>query len=177
MAFGLTENIITSYKKLKDRINDLEDQIELLNEKLEKVSKINKVHLLRIKNDEEFSDDYIIKGTYYNDLSPEKAFEIYNQKDKDFILLDVSDSEYQPIADFPEVTRIPLEELAIRSNELPSKATSILIISESGVRSILASHKLYKLGFYNLNNISGGYKFWPGFNNLRSLKPGKLVSA
>ncbi|MBD66443.1 MAG: hypothetical protein CME62_14625 [Halobacteriovoraceae bacterium] len=177
MAFGSSENIINGFKKLKSRITELEDQIEFLHEKMERLHNLEKIHLLRIKNGDEFSDDFIIKGTYYNDLSPEKAFEIYNQKDKDFVLLDVSEEGYEPIADFPEVTRIPLEELAYRIHELPSRATAILIISENGVRSIQACHKLHKHGFYNLNNISGGYAYWPGFNNLRAIKSSQVFSA
>ena len=39
---------------------------------------------------------------------------------------------------------------------------SIFVISEKGVRSILACKILNRFGFYNLSNISGGHKFWPG---------------
>jgi len=174
MAFGNGENLIVGIKKLKSRISQLEQQVENLNTKLDQFQNLEKIHILRVKNNEEISDDFIIKGAYYHDLSPEKAFEIYNNKDKDFILLDVSQEEYEPIADFPEVTRIPLEQLLFRAHELPNKATSILVISENGLRSIRACHLLHQMGYYNINNISGGYKYWPGFNNLKSLQAANI---
>ena len=37
-----------------------------------------------------------------------------------------------------------------------------MIISENGLRSIQACEMLVKKGFFNINNISGGYEFWPG---------------
>lgn len=174
MAYKNQGNLTLGMNKLISRVNELETQVEWLNEKLHNLETTEKIHMLRVKNGEEVSDDFIIKTSYYHDLSPEKAFDYYNQKDKDFILLDVSAEEYEPIADFPEVTKIPLEQLAFRSHELPNKAMSILVISEKGLRSILACKQLHKLGFYNINNISGGYRFWPGFNNLKAINPANI---
>lgn len=174
MARGNSENPVIGIRKLRSKVSELEKQIENLNDKLEHMQNLEKIHMLRVKNGDEVSDDFIIKGSYYHDLSPEKAFEIYNQKDKDFILLDVSADEFQPIADFPEATKIPLEEIVYRTHELPNKATRILVISENGLRSIRACHLLHQLGYYNINNISGGYKYWPGFHNLQHIKPAKV---
>ena len=47
--------------------------------------------------------------------------------------------------------------------EIQARTTPILIISEDGTKSILACEFLVKRGFYNCNNISGGYKYWYGF--------------
>ena len=66
--------------------------------------------------------------------------------------------------------RIPLEELATRYSELQSKTTPILIISEKGLRSIQACELLVKKGYFNINNISGGYQFWPGIGSVSKLK-------
>jgi rhodanese-related sulfurtransferase len=174
MAVGNGENYVMGVKKLKSRLSHLEQQVEMLSAKLDHFQNLEKTHMLRIKNGEELSDDFIIKGSCYYDLSPEKAYEIYNNNDKDFILLDVSKDDYKPIADFPEVTKISMEELTNRIHELPNKTTSIMVISENGLRSIQSCHLLYEMGYYNINNISGGYKYWPGFNNLKSLQASHL---
>ena len=55
----------------------------------------------------------------------------------------------------------PLEELNMRYAEIPNRTTPILVISEVGLRSIKASELLVKKGFYNVNNVSGGYRYWP----------------
>jgi rhodanese-related sulfurtransferase len=43
----------------------------------------------------------------------------------------------------------------------------VLVISENGTTSILACEFLNQMGFYNINNISGGYKFWPGYRKIK----------
>ena len=83
----------------------------------------------------------------------------------DYILLDVSEKTYQPPLHLNGVIRIPLEDLNYRFAELQSKTLPLLIISENGLRSIQASELLVKKGFFNINNISGGYEFWPGKNS------------
>lgn len=148
-------------------INELQKQIEILKLRLIKLEKqraqspLNRHHLVRVKNDEELSDEYILKAMGYHDLSPEKAYRLYEQSDIDFILLDVSDKDYVPFREFPESRKIPLEELSSRTHELKNKNQNIFVISEKGVRSILACHILNAHGFYYLSNISGGHKFWP----------------
>ncbi len=79
----------------------------------------------------------------------------------DFIILDVTKADYSPAARLKGIIKIPLEELASRYAEIQNKTTPILIISECGLRSIKACELLVKKGFFNVNNISGGYKFWP----------------
>ena len=120
-------------------------------------------HLVRVKNGEEIDDNMILMGHPYNDLSPQKAWSIYNNNNLDFILLDVSHkSENKNIKRIEDSLIIPLEELHIRFVEIPSKTIPIIIISEEGLRSIQACELLIKKGFFNINNISGGHAFWPG---------------
>lgn len=126
-------------------------------------SQLEKVQLLRVKNQEELSDQYLLDSTGYLDLSPDKAFEMYNNKNIDFVLLDVSVDEYTPFKTLKEAKNIPLEELENKIHELPSKKRHFLVISERGARSILACKILNEYGYYHLSHISGGYKFWPGF--------------
>lgn len=161
---------LTKITSLSRKVSALEELVSNLQARIDQIEKNERIHVLRVKNGEEVSDDFIVGKCEYSDLSPEKAFQFYNDKNKNFILLDVSNKEYTPIADLPEVTQIPLKDLKEQAHLLPSKSTSILVISEDGVKSIMACKTLYELGFFNINNISGGYKYWPGFNNLQSLR-------
>jgi rhodanese-related sulfurtransferase len=156
---------------LKRKVDKLENHIQFLESHITEAITIEKYHLMRIKNGDELSDDFIVKGLSYLDLSPEKAFNIYNQKDRDFILLDVSVSGFEAFAEIPEAKKIPLEDLERNTHKIPGRHKSILVISEDGVRSIQACKKLSSLGYYNLSNISGGYKYWPGFREMLSSSP------
>lgn len=158
----LKNNIYHTFNLINSRLNHLEQKLSELDEKLEEIIQIERSNLVRVKNGEELSDDFILKGRTYYDLSPEKAFELYSNPDIDFVLLDVSLKDYQNFEALPEAIKIPLEELAIRHNEIKNKNVSIFVMSENGVRSILACELLRRCGFHNINNISGGHKFWPG---------------
>ena len=104
----------------------------------------------------------ILMGTPYNDINPKKAYEIWNNPDSDFILLDVTSTEFNSSKRIEGAIHIPFEELPQRYGEIQSKTTPILIISERGLKSIQASELLVKKGFFNINNVSGGYEFWIG---------------
>lgn len=156
-------NVFAQLQHFETEIARLEERILQLNEKIEHMVQIERNHLIRVKNHEEISDEFIYHGRKYQDLSPEKAWRLYCNKDFDFILLDVSAADYQPRRELPEAIRIPLEELADRFYEISSKTTPILVISEDGTRSILACEFLVKRGYFNCSNISGGYKYWKGF--------------
>lgn len=159
----LQSNIFYNINDIKVQVKELQQEVKDLSEQLQKSQAVARCHLLRIKNGEMLPDDYILNARMYNDFSPEQAFQFYNKQDENFILLDVSQKSYQPSDEFPEATKIPLEELPIRFKEIVNRAVPILIISEDGIRSILACEMLNQLGYYNVNNISGGYKFWPAF--------------
>jgi rhodanese-related sulfurtransferase len=123
---------------------------------------IARSQMIRIKNREEIANDTIFYGLSYNDLSPARAWKYYNNQDLDFIILDVSQPDHQSEIQFAEVIRIPLEQLLENCGDVLNKKSPILVISEDGCRSTLACEMLSGLGYYNLNNVSGGYKYWPG---------------
>jgi rhodanese-related sulfurtransferase len=157
-----SDNIFGQLQVFEKEINRLEEKVLELETKLEKLIQIERNHLTRVKNKEQLSDDFILNGKEYLDLSPEKAWSLYQKKDFDFMLLDVSHQKFDG-KKLPEAYSIPLEELGERFLEIKSKSLPILIISEDGKRSVLACEFLAKRGYFNCNNISGGYKFWPGF--------------
>ncbi len=146
---------------INSRLNNIEKNINRIDEKLDFSITLQRNHLVRIKNGEEIDDNMILMGRPYNDLTPQKAWSIFNNPNIDFFILDVTQKAFQG-SRLEGAIHIPLEELNIRFVEIPSKTIPVMIISENGLRSIQACEQLVKKGFFNINNISGGYEFWPG---------------
>lgn len=159
----LQDSIFYNFNQLQNQVKELQKEVVEITEKYEKAMAVQRCHMMRIKNGEKLSDEYILSGKLYNDYSPEAAFDFYNQADENYILLDVSEKGYEPPEELAEATKIPLSELPIRVKEISNKAVPVLVISENGVNSILACEMLNQFGFFNVNNVSGGYKFWPPF--------------
>jgi len=162
-AFQLLEFINT-------RLSNIEKNINRIDEKIDYSIALQRNHLIRIKNGEDLDDNMILMGRPYNDLDPQKAFEIFSNPDMDFLVLDVTSKEFTPQERIEGAIHIPLEDLNTRYAEIQNKTTPILILSEKGLRSIHACEMLVKKGFFNLNNVSGGFLLWPGFKPLPSVQ-------
>lgn len=147
---------------INSRLNNIEKNIARMDEKLDFSISLQRNHLVRVKNGEEIDDNMILMGRPYNDITPQKAWAIYNNPNIDFFVLDVTSKTFNKEERLKEALHVPLEELHIRFVEIPSKTVPVLVISENGLRSIQACELLVKKGFFNINNISGGYEFWPG---------------
>lgn len=159
-------NIFQQLQVFEQEIERLETKVMQLENKITDMIKLDRTHLIRVKNKEEISDEFIISGKTYQDLSPEKAWKLYQNMDYNFILVDVSSVDFEPKFRLPEALKMPWEDFAIRSLELQSRSIPIFVISEDGTKSILACEFLVKRGFYNCSNISGGYAHWVGFKLL-----------
>jgi rhodanese-related sulfurtransferase len=146
---------------INSRLNNIEKNISRMDEKLDFSITLQRNHLVRVKNGEEIDDNMILMGRPYNDLSPQKSWSIYNNPNIDFLILDVTQKAFSELR-LKDAIHIPLEELHVRYVEIPSKTVPVMVISENGLRSITACEMLVKKGFFNINNISGGYEFWPG---------------
>lgn len=146
---------------INNRLTNIERNITKIDEKLDFSIAMQRNHLIRVKNGEFIDDNMILMGLPYNDLSPSKAFEIYQNKDMDYIILDVSKQDFNRPHKLEGAVSIPLAELDRRYAEIQNKTTPILVISEDGLSSISACELLIKKGFFNVNNISGGFHFWP----------------
>lgn len=160
--------LLQTLEYINTRLSNIEKNISKLDEKLDFSIALQRNHLIRVKNGDFIDDNMILMGTPYNDITPKKAFEVWNSPDSDFILLDVSDASFPSDKRIAGSINIPLEELNHRYAELQTKTTPILIISERGLRSIQASEMLVKKGFFNINNISGGHEFWIGNDRRKS---------
>lgn len=156
-------NVFGQLQKFESDISRLEGRILELETRIHKLLEIERNHLIRVKNKEEVSDEFILNGRTYLDLSPEKAWRLYRNPNFDFILVDVTSKDYGPQKRLPEALHIPWEEFPQRFLEISSRTTPLLIISEDGANSVLACEFLVKRGYYNCNNVSGGYKYWKGF--------------
>ncbi|ATH08963.1 hypothetical protein BIY24_13700 [Halobacteriovorax marinus] len=149
---------------MNNRLSNIEKNISRIDEKLEFSLSLQRNHLIRIKNGEFIDDANILMGKPYNDLSPQRAFEIFQNPNLDFLILDVSHENFKGRKKLEGSVKIPLEELPRRYAEISSKTTPILVFSEQGLRSIQACELLIKKGFFNLNNVSGGHRFWPSLD-------------
>jgi rhodanese-related sulfurtransferase len=158
----MTLKIFQSLEFLNNRLSNIERNIARLEEKLDFSLAIQRNHLIRIKNGPSINDEAILFSRPYNDITPQQAYDIFQDANQDFIILDVSEKNFKPKTVVTGSVHIPLENLATQYAEITSKTTPILVISENGLRSILACEMLIKKGFFNLNNISGGHEFWPG---------------
>jgi rhodanese-related sulfurtransferase len=156
-------NVFSQFQNFEHQMAEMEERILELEQRIELLVQIERNHLIRVKNNEDISDDFLMHGRKYQDLTPEKAWKLYNNKDFDFILIDVSSKDYCPIRQIPEAKHLPWEDFQERFLEIQNKTTPILIISEDGTNSVLACEFLAKRGFFNCNNISGGHKHWQGF--------------
>jgi rhodanese-related sulfurtransferase len=156
-------NIFHQLQIFESEINRLEGRVLELEQRMEQMFEIERNHLIRVKNKEQVPDDFILSAKKYLDLTPEKAWRLYNNKDFDFILLDVSSKDHSSQHKLPEAIHIPWEDFSNRFMEIQSRSTPILVISEDGTTSVLACEFLAKRGYFNCNNISGGYKHWRGF--------------
>jgi len=149
---------------MNNRLSNIEKNISRIDEKLEFSLSLQRNHLIRIKNGEFIDDANILMGKPYNDLSPQRAFEIFQNPNLDFLILDVSSENFKGRKKLEGSVKIPLEDLPRRYAEISSKTTPILVFSEQGLRSIQACELLIKKGFFNLNNVSGGHRFWPSLD-------------
>lgn len=155
-------NLFEQLNIFERQIHTLERKLALLENKFQENIIEQRNQLLRVKNNQALPDDFILSGKKYLDLSPEKAFMLYQDKEFDFILIDVSEENFHPPVILPEAIKMPWSGFKNHYLEIQSKTTPILIISEDGVTSVLACDFLSKRGYYNTNNISGGYKYWKG---------------
>ncbi len=146
---------------INTRLTNIERNLAKVDEKIDFSVALQRNHLIRVKNGEFIDDNMILMGLPYNDLSPRKAFDIYEDKDMDYIILDITPKDFERPVKLDGAIHIPYEELDHRYAEIQNKTTPILVISEDGLKSIQACEKLVKKGFFNINNVSGGYKFWP----------------
>lgn len=157
----LQNNVFSAINGIAARIARLEQMVMQQQVRFERDLAIQRQHMVRIKNGEKLSDQFLMQGHAYRDLDPQTAWDIFRSEDADFIFLDVSARDFA-VARPGETLHIPLEELENRLSDFPNQSISIIVISEEGLRSVLACDFLVSRGFFNCNNVSGGWRHWRG---------------
>ena len=90
------------------------------------------------------------------DISAQEAYQLFQE---DIFVLDVRTPEDYQEAHLPGAILIPLDQLEIRSSELP-RNEPILVYCRSGNRSAQAQSLLLGAGFSEIYNLDSGINSW-----------------
>jgi rhodanese-related sulfurtransferase len=82
-----------------------------------------------------------------------------DQGTNNFTLLDVREPWECNICALPGAKIIPMREIPTRAEELP-KDQEIVVVCHHGIRSQQVASYLARLGFSQLNNLTGGIDAW-----------------
>ncbi len=143
------------------KLKNLEHKVFELEKQLIFFQSIINTNLIRIKNNQYISDQYILNMNPYIDISAYNAYELFLDENAQYWIIDVESKDYKRPVNLNSVIKIPLEDLEKSLDKIPSKTAPIYIISKDGIKSINACETLVKNHFYNCCNISGGYEKWP----------------
>ena len=90
------------------------------------------------------------------------------KRDAGAFILDVREPDEWQESHIPGATLIPLGELAVRTNELPSDQ-EIVVVCRSGNRSQVGRDILLDAGYSQVTSMAGGIKQWSanGYETLR----------
>ena len=95
----------------------------------------------------------------FENISPEELSEMM-VSEKDLLLLDVREPfELTAFGMIPGVVNIPTGEITGRLHEIP-RNKKIIVICQSGSRSMEVSHYLARNGFSDIYNLAGGTSGW-----------------
>ncbi|MDA8792794.1 rhodanese-like domain-containing protein [Bacteriovoracaceae bacterium] len=149
------------------RINILEQTIQTLETKISRLDRNLKHNVFKMKSNlinfmqtDSLNIESIFKEYNYIDLAP-NTFHNITKSEHPFLILDVSKESSEKAEQFKNQNyyHIPFDQIKDKHGLLPSKIYPTIIISQDGTKSILACEELYKLGFYAIFNVSGGYNF------------------
>jgi rhodanese-related sulfurtransferase len=92
-------------------------------------------------------------------VSPKDAFERFTTAKGDAVLIDVREVGEFSRGHAKGARNIPLSQLARRFKEIPQNK-DVLLICQSGNRSMQAAHMLKGQGYERVSNVSGGTTVW-----------------
>jgi rhodanese-related sulfurtransferase len=92
-------------------------------------------------------------------INPREAWERVSKKESNAVLIDVREPWEYNSGHAKGAKNIPLSQLGRRLAEVP-KNREILLICQSGNRSVSAAHFLQKQGLTQVVNVSGGTTVW-----------------
>ncbi len=92
-------------------------------------------------------------------ISPRDAWERYSASNGDAVLIDVREVGEFARGHAKGARNVPLSQLSRRIKEIPANK-DVLLICQSGNRSMQAAHVLKSQGYERVSNISGGTAVW-----------------
>jgi rhodanese-related sulfurtransferase len=95
-----------------------------------------------------------------------QAFQALIASNRPIFILDVRQQDEYDAGHIDKAVLIPLDVLADRYSELP-KDRPLVVYCRSGARSARAVAFLRENGFANAFSLSGGFKGWTEFQNVR----------
>jgi len=99
------------------------------------------------------------KGTGGKSLSTTQATLLINRENA--VLVDVSEPGEYESGHVPEARNIPSGQIADRVSELEKyKDKPLILVCQTGARSMTACNKLSKLGFSRVHSLNGGIGAW-----------------
>lgn len=94
-----------------------------------------------------------------NAVNPTQATLLINREDA--VVIDVREPTEYVEGHLPDSRNIPLSQLPSLASDLEKlKDKPLILVCRSGARSSSACSRLIKMGFTNVNNLSGGVGDW-----------------
>ncbi len=101
----------------------------------------------------------ILRGAGSNGVTPSQAVMLMNRQNA--ALLDIRSAEEYADSHIADARSIPAAELAARTEELARlRNRPVIVVCDSGARSLRAMAVLQKAGFEQVFNLAGGLKAW-----------------
>ncbi|MBM4108883.1 MAG: sulfurtransferase [Phycisphaerae bacterium] len=97
------------------------------------------------------------------ELTPAQASTLLGARPPRLLLLDCRTAAEWAVARIDGSLHVPLEDLAIRADEIGSSAVPIAVICHHGVRSLRAVAVLRGHGFGDARSVAGGIDAWSRF--------------
>ena len=92
-------------------------------------------------------------------VSPKDAFQRFTDAKGEAVLIDVREVGEFSRGHAKGARNIPLSQFARRFKEIP-QSKDVLLICQSGNRSMQAAHMLKGQGYERVSNVSGGTTVW-----------------
>lgn len=92
-------------------------------------------------------------------VTPTEATQLINREDA--VLVDIREPDEYVAGHIPESRNIPQSRLAERIAEIERfKEAPLIVLCQSGARSLAACKDLQQRGFTKVNNLAGGIEAW-----------------
>ncbi len=146
---------------LLQKASKIESNIARLDEKIDDQIKLLRSHLIQVKRGQPLRDTTILNGLVYEEISAKEAYIRWQHDSGEILLIDVSSVNQSSLSikdnHFLHLRFDQIEKSALK---IPSQYTTLFIISEDGIESILACQYLAKFCPQQITHVAGGLTYW-----------------